>query len=262
MAIYCLVAVLMTGIAMLRDAGGEGGKVASIAGSVAVLTVAGALRVALIGLHWIVAVELGSALMFAIIVGTRLDPMNAVVHWPGETSRMRHYRSLRPSRRGAEPDVRRKSAGIDAPALRDGRRPDHRHRAGVETTAQLDDRGLHPALTTKGDMVTKKVSRGRVVGDRMWDLDGVEWRSQLGRWAGAQEVVDSLSRGNGVFVHGLGPPFRLLSRRESAAYWRHAERHFEVPGQSGAEPEGDGLTYAAQVWRASGSSRLGFVEMC
>ncbi|GIG21491.1 hypothetical protein Cch01nite_22150 [Cellulomonas chitinilytica] len=105
-------------------------------------------------------------------------------------------------------------------------------------------------------------ARGRVLRDRLWDLDGAEWQTHLGRWASSQEVTDQLSRGRRAFVHGLGRPFRSVTGASLDAYWATARDHFEVPGESGADPDSDGLTYAAQVWNRGGDTVVGFVELC
>ena len=82
-----------------------------------------------------------------------------------------------------------------------------------------------------------RTSRCRVHQDRLWDADGTEWSTALGRWAEPEAVASLIAVSAPVVVHGL-------------------------PGERGAEPDGQGLTYAAQVWSRGQDRLLGFVEFC
>lgn len=105
-------------------------------------------------------------------------------------------------------------------------------------------------------------SRCRVHKDRLWDADGLEWSSTLGQWAGPDEVAALLAAGTPVVVHGFGRPFRTLTTTEARRLWSKVSSHFEVPGRLGAEPDDNGLTYAAQVWTRGKERLLAFVESC
>lgn len=88
------------------------------------------------------------------------------------------------------------------------------------------------------------------------------WRCVLGVWADEAEVDRLLSAHVPVILHGYRRPFRVLSVDDVGRWWTGARAHFEVPGSEGAHPDGDGLTYAAQVWARDGQLLLGFVEFC
>ena len=105
-------------------------------------------------------------------------------------------------------------------------------------------------------------SRCRVHQDQLWDADGTEWSTTLGRWADADAVSALLTNSVPVVVHGFGRPFRTLTVVEASDFWSRARPHFQVPGQSGAVPDGEGLTYGAQVWARGDDRLLGFVEFC
>ena len=103
----------------------------------------------------------------------------------------------------------------------------------------------------------------RVLGDRLWDADGAVWTGVLGSWPDDAEVEHLLHAGVPVIVHGFDRPFRTIPNEETNAWWQRVRLHFSVPGSGrGADPDGEGLTYAAQVWSREGRRLLGFVEYC
>ena len=107
-----------------------------------------------------------------------------------------------------------------------------------------------------------RTSRCRVHQDRLWDADGTAWSTALGRWAEPEAVASLIAVSAPVVVHGHGRPFRTLTKVEASAFWSLARPHLQVPGERGAEPDGQGLTYAAQVWSRGQDRLLGFVEFC
>jgi hypothetical protein len=107
-----------------------------------------------------------------------------------------------------------------------------------------------------------KESRCRVHRDRLWDADAREWQTVLGSWATPAEVDALIAIGAPTVVHGFGRPFRTLSAQEARRFWTGARSSFEVPGKSGASPDDDGLTYAAQVWASKDARLLAFQEFC
>lgn len=84
--------------------------------------------------------------------------------------------------------------------------------------------------------------------DRLWDEAGDEW-ALLVRWLDAAQVRQFLRRDQAVALVGAGQGVRWLTASEGREPWRHAWRHFEVPGRSAAAPDDEGLTYAAKLWR-------------
>lgn len=107
-----------------------------------------------------------------------------------------------------------------------------------------------------------RTSRCRVHQDRLWDASGQEWTSTLGQWAGPDGVTALLAASAPAVVYGLSRTFRTLSATEAAQFWSRVRFHFEVPGESGAERDEHGLTYAAKVWVKGQERLLGFVEFC
>lgn len=115
---YSANLLLIVVLAVLRSGSTELAKALAVVVSLASLTVVGAGRMEIIGGDWRGGLAVGLVLGASIVVGTGLDPMNAVVHWPGEWSVKRSVRRLRHCRtaRGEDAAVleRRKSA---APVL-------------------------------------------------------------------------------------------------------------------------------------------------
>ncbi len=107
-----------------------------------------------------------------------------------------------------------------------------------------------------------KASRNRVYQDRLWDDQGREWTTTLGRWATSDEVANRLAVDPVVVVHGFGRAFETLGAAEAHRFWSSAKHHFQVPGQDGAIRDGNGLTYAAQVWSRGPERLLAFVVFC
>lgn len=109
-----------------------------------------------------------------------------------------------------------------------------------------------------------KPRRLRVLGDRLWDDEGNEWFNPLGQWADSAGAARALATAGRCVTHGHGRAFRVLDRDAARRYWLHASKHFEVPGGAGptAEPDADGITFAAQVWIRGDEVLVGFVEFC
>lgn len=102
----------------------------------------------------------------------------------------------------------------------------------------------------------------RVLDDRLWDADGLEWTSGLRQWANPDQVRATLREGHGAVVHGASRPTSWLSSVEASQLWSEIERNFEVPGLYGADPDMNGLTWAAHVWTRDGAHMIGFVRFC
>ncbi len=98
--------------------------------------------------------------------------------------------------------------------------------------------------------------------DHLWDADGLDWTTTLGSWARPEGVVALLDAAGPVVVHGFGRTFRTLTPTEARQFWVKVAPHFEVPGEYGADPDEQGMTYAARVWVRGKERLLGFVESC
>lgn len=101
---------------LLRDSGGERGKMASVTASIFVLTAATAARAEITGKPWWIGPLLGSALAVSLILGTAFDPMNAVTNWPG-LGKSRVSRPLRPTASGPTRGVERRPSARVSIAL-------------------------------------------------------------------------------------------------------------------------------------------------
>ncbi|WP_152991231.1 hypothetical protein [Frankia sp. R43] len=106
----------------------------------------------------------------------------------------------------------------------------------------------------------KRQPRNRVLGDRLWDDAGREWRRE--RWAEADEVERRLVDARTVLLHGFHRPLRWLTPVDASERWERMRHHFDVPGRYGARGDADGLTYAAAVWRRGDEQLLGFESFC
>lgn len=76
----------------MRSGRAELAKAWAVIASLALLASVAAARVSITGGTPTGGIAIGLALSLSLIVGTGLDPMNAVVHWPGETSIKRSAR--------------------------------------------------------------------------------------------------------------------------------------------------------------------------
>ena len=103
--------------------------------------------------------------------------------------------------------------------------------------------------------------RSRVLDDRLWDEAGDEW-ALLVRWVDAVQVRQFLHRERTVALAGAGGGVTWLTAAQARDLWRHARRHFEVPGRSAAAPDGEGLTYAASLWRRERDRLLMLHRFC
>ncbi|MCK9900403.1 hypothetical protein CC117_04805 [Parafrankia colletiae] len=101
-----------------------------------------------------------------------------------------------------------------------------------------------------------------MLGDRLWDDAGREWRYAAGQWADVDEVERRLVDARVVLLHGFGRPLQWLTRDDTARRWEQMRHHFEVPGQYGARGDDQDLTYAAVVWRRGDEQLLGFESFC
>lgn len=88
----CLGAIVA--LSMRRSRGAELAKATSVSGSLAVLCLAGIWRVQVLGGSAIGGVLWATELSVSLILATGLDPMNAIVNWPGDASRERVAYSL------------------------------------------------------------------------------------------------------------------------------------------------------------------------
>jgi hypothetical protein len=72
-------------------------------------------------------------------------------------------------------------------------------------------------------------------------------------------LLDSATR---IVVFGFGRPLQWLPRQRAHVLWQSICRHFEVPGAHGAEPDAEGLTYAAVIWQRGNERLLGIQVFC
>ncbi|MEX5636550.1 hypothetical protein [Parafrankia sp. FMc2] len=101
-----------------------------------------------------------------------------------------------------------------------------------------------------------------MLGDRLWDDAGREWRRVAGQWADVAEVERRLADARVVLLHGFGRPLQWLTPNTATHRWEQMRPHFEVPGQYGARSDDHDLTYAAVVWRRGDEQLLGFEAFC
>ena len=105
-------------------------------------------------------------------------------------------------------------------------------------------------------------SRNRVLADRLWDEAGREWTTKRTAWLTDKQVQQLVKRDQPVVIYGLGRPMQWLDASEARLWWSHARRHLEVPGQHGASPDAEGLTWGAHLWRREDDRLLGFESFC
>ncbi len=58
--------------------------------------------------------------------------------------------------------------------------------------------------------------RNRVLGDRLWDDTGGEWRRVAGQWADVDEVERRLADARVVLLYGFGRPLQWLTLNDAA----------------------------------------------
>lgn len=98
-----------------------------------------------------------------------------------------------------------------------------------------------------------------VVGDVLWDADGLEWTTKRSRWATAKQASGFVGRDLPVgLIDSPGRPLTWMSGQPSQEWWAHAKRHFDVPGITDAEPDDSNLTWAAHIWQRDESRLLVF----
>ncbi len=105
-------------------------------------------------------------------------------------------------------------------------------------------------------------SRNRVLGDRLWDDDGQEWTTRRADWVTAKQVRQLIGRDQRVLVHSYGRSVQWLGAAAAPQRWSHVRHHFEVPGEHGAEPDDEGRTWGAHLWRRGDARLLGFETFC
>lgn len=96
---------------------------------------------------------------------------------------------------------------------------------------------------------------------RLIDDQGRVWTCSWASWATGQQVRQMLWRPQRVAVRDQDGVTRWLSQDDARALWSRIRQHFEVPGGP-AEPDAEGLTYAAHVWRHEDRRLLGFEVFC
>jgi hypothetical protein len=64
-------------------------------------------------------------------------------------------------------------------------------------------------------------------------------------------------------VHGFGRPMIWIPLERGQAYWSSIRQHLESPeAPHRPEPDAEGLTYIARIWRSGDDSLLGFEACC
>jgi hypothetical protein len=100
---------------------------------------------------------------------------------------------------------------------------------------------------------------------RMFDEHGNEWRAKRARWSTLQQADAFVRRGQGGgVVEASSSSVSWLSGPSLASWWESAHKHFESPGKSIlVEPDDNGLTWGAHVWRdKAGHRMIVFEEFC
>jgi hypothetical protein len=105
-------------------------------------------------------------------------------------------------------------------------------------------------------------NRNRVMADRLWDEAGREWTTKRTAWLTDKQVQHLIKGDQPVVIHGFGRRMQWLDAREAQVWWSHARRHLEVPGQHGASPDAEGLTWGAHLWHREDDRLLGFETFC
>ena len=108
-----------------------------------------------------------------------------------------------------------------------------------------------------------KSNTNRVLDNRLWDDDGMEWTRDF-RWLSRAEIDRHVAAGERVVVHRYGTPLRWLGASEARDYWRRIAPSTQVENDPRRDIPGDadGLTYAAVEWRRADERLLGFEEFC
>lgn len=102
-----------------------------------------------------------------------------------------------------------------------------------------------------------------LIGDTLWDDAGQEWTTKHTRWATAKQASGFVGRGAQVgLVVSPGQPMTWMSGDDAQRWWGHAKRHFEVPGQVDAEPDGENRIWSAHIWRRLETRLLVFETHC
>lgn len=65
-----------------------------------------------------------------------------------------------------------------------------------------------------------------------------------------------------MVVHGTGRPVQWLDAAATRRWWTHAGTHVAVPGEHGAEPDRDGRSWGARLWRRGQERLLAFTTFC
>jgi hypothetical protein len=110
--------------------------------------------------------------------------------------------------------------------------------------------------------MSKKVSRSRVLDDRLWDEAGRLWTKQPHTWATLRQVDELLDHGHGLVVFGVSRGVEWVPAARIAQRWSEVRTHLEVPGARATGPDGDGLTYRAVVWSRDGEQLVGLQVFC
>lgn len=110
--------------------------------------------------------------------------------------------------------------------------------------------------------VARQPTRNRMLDDRLWDDDGREWRCDRSDRATPQQITQILGTDHPVALHGYGRRMRWLTQDEARTFWHRIVRHVEVPGRLATEPDEEGLTYTAHIWRNGDYRLLGIEIIC
>lgn len=91
--------------------------------------------------------------------------------------------------------------------------------------------------------------KNSLIDGALWDRNGHEWTTKRTRWATAKQASGFVGRESSVGLVDAGQTITWMSGDASQAWWAHAKRHFEVPGESDAEPDTQNRTWSAHVWQ-------------
>jgi len=112
-------------------------------------------------------------------------------------------------------------------------------------------------------VVAEEAARNSFAGDRLWDETGRVWRRKRTHWLTRQDVRRFVHRKKRAALYAVeGEAVEWVEPEELGAFWRDIDGHLEVPGQAGAEPNADGETFGAHLWRSYDDRLLGFQRFC
>ena len=113
-------------------------------------------------------------------------------------------------------------------------------------------------------VVTAPGLRNTIAGDQLWDGDGRMWTRRHSAWLTAEEADRWVKRGQPIVLHPHDDgPVEWLNGEQAAAWWHDVKDHVETPGRSAApNPDDEGRTWGAHVWRCDSERRIGLTAFC